>query len=1026
MAGPGSDVRIPETPARRFRTSDRRTEGVTSVSFFGTDPELNTPVVVKVLRPEAFPSPLERQRIVRELKRQVSVPHPSLARVIAADEEGGVVWVARDWIEGQPLSDRIERGTITVDEVARWTSQLAEALGELHRVMLLHRDVRPAHVILALDGRARLIDASCGRFFRGSDGKPVFGTPGFVAPEAASGKLVNARSDLYSLGATAFAMLQGAPPFGTGDDATLLERALRADAPKPTRGPDGLIAAIGSMLAREPRERPFHAQQLVQQLEPFFTATRDAAAAADDDGPPTSAVDEAMVSKAFAITAGPSIVDDEFDDAEVTEVGRTSADESAKPAPAAAPIARVAPPSPNSAAIRAPAPSPNTGAHAVAVAPSSAPAMSMSQGAQSVVRKATLMGMAPVPTGPAAFAAPKAPVAAAPTTDSPLREDSGSRATGASDFDEEENTVVSQDSRIFGHSQPHAQSAHGTAVPPLPDDVSKRVLQKGGNVSAPVEARPVSVPPPPPSRKVTGSIRVPAPPVGVPSLPRPEPEPQFNPLPPNGEATMTANVAAVVSASETSGPNAAVDDVQSNISITEPSGPSFGAYPQPVAEAPAYPGQPYAQQQPVSPQGYAQQSAQPQGYPVHAQQSAPQAAPYPPQGNAAQLGYPAAVAGYPPQGPTGAYPAPNPTGGYPSPHPQATGGYPSPQPNPTGAYPAPPHPTGAYGAVHPNATAAWPQQPPKKSSLLPWIAAGCLIALVAGGTGYGLALRHRPTENPVVESQPNNSTQTPVVTPNNAQQSVVQTALQAAADAAALNAAINAANTAASQTITAVAVDSGVAAVVVNAEPVDSGVLVAANTATNANATQTTANNGSAGASEPVNPTPSGNNNNALATNTHTQANSGARIAPVPSTQTPMQQARAAFTRHEYPQARQILESWVRSHPSDAQAFLLLGDVRFAQGERRPAGDAYRSAIAAGNYASVYWRRLVERQISIGDRAGAINTINDVLRHKPGDRDATRRLQELQGGGAAPATGTRSTGASSVTAFGAPNRTIRR
>jgi serine/threonine protein kinase len=963
---------------------------VTSVSFFGTDPELNTPVVVKVLRPEAFPSPLERQRIVRELKRQVSVPHPSLARVIAADEEGGVVWVARDWIEGQPLSDRIERGSITVDEVARWTSQLAQALGELHRVMLLHRDVRPAHVILAIDGRARLIDASCGRFFRGSDGKPVFGTPGFVAPEAASGKLVNARSDLYSLGATAFAMLQGAPPFGTGDDATLIERALRADPPKPTRGPEGLIAAIGSMLAREPRERPFHAQQLVQQLEPFFTATRDAAAAADDDGPPTSAVDEAMVSKALAITAGPSIVDDEFDDADVTEVGRTSADESAKPVPAAAPIARVAPPSPNSAAFRAPAPSPNTGAHAVATAPSSAPAISMSQDAQSVVRKATLMGMAPVPTGPAVFTAPapNAPVTAAPTTDSPLREDSGSRATGTSDFDEEENTVVSQDSRIFGHSQPHAQSAHGTAVPPLPDDVSKRVLQKGGNVSAPVEARPVSVPPPP-SRKVTGSIRVPAPPVGVPSLPRPEPEPQFNPLPPNGEATMTANVAAVVSASETSGSNAAVEDAQSNISITEPSGPSLGAYPQPVAEAPAHPGQPYAQQ-PVSPQGYAQQYPQAQGYPMHAQQSTPpQGAPYPPQGSAPQPGYPAA--GYPPQRPTGAYP--------------------SPQPNPTGAYPAPPHRTGAYGAVHPHATAACPQQPPKKSSLVPWIAAGCLIALVAGATGYGLALRHRPTENPAVESQPNNSTQTPVVTPNNAQQTIVQNALQVAADAAA----VNAANTAASQTIAAVAVDSGVAAVVVNA------------IATNTNAAQPPPNNGSAGASEPVNPTPSRNTTNTVvAANTHTQANNGARTSPVAPTQTPIQQARAAFARHEYPQARQILESWVRSHPSDAQAFLLLGDVRFAQGERRPAGDAYRSAIAAGNYASVYWRRLVERQISIGDRTGAINTINDVLRHKPGDRAATRRLQELQGGGAAAMTGARSTDANSVTAFGAPNRTIRR
>jgi predicted Zn-dependent protease len=144
------------------------------------------------------------------------------------------------------------------------------------------------------------------------------------------------------------------------------------------------------------------------------------------------------------------------------------------------------------------------------------------------------------------------------------------------------------------------------------------------------------------------------------------------------------------------------------------------------------------------------------------------------------------------------------------------------------------------------------------------------------------------------------------------------------------------------------------------------------------------------------------------------------------STPTPLQQARAAFNRQDYPQARQILESWVRLHPNDAQAFLLLGDVRFAQGERRPAGDAYRAAIAAGNYATVYWRRLVERQLSIGDRTGAINTLNDVLRHKPGDREATRQLQLLQGGGPAPATASRSTEANSIPAFGAPNRTAGR
>lgn len=1002
-----ADVRLPDTPARRFRTSDRRTEGVTSVSYFGTDPDLNTPVVVKVLRPEAFPSPLERQRIVRELKRQISVPHPSLARVIAADEEGGVVWVARDWIEGQPLSDRIARGAITPDEAARWTSQLAEALGELHRVMLLHRDVRPEHVILALDGRARLIDASSGRHFRGADGKPVFGSPAFVAPEATQGKLVNARSDLYSLGATAYTMLAGAPPFGANDDPSTIERAQKGEAPRAPRGPDGLVATIASMLAREPRERPFHAQQVVQQLEPFFTPLRAAAAAEDDlDGPPTAAVDESMVSKAMALNAGPSILDDDFDDAAATEVGR---DEPSKPAVVAPPASvpkMPFPSAPGSAAMRAPAPSPNTGAHAVAVAPSSAPV----GGAQSksVVRKATLLGMAPVPT----HAAP-VPAVAAPSTAPAAREDSGSRDAHTNDFEDEEHTAVSQDSRIFGHAQPHAQSAFGSAVPPLPDDVSKRVLQKGGNVAAPVEARPVSVPPP---RTQTGAFRAPAP--GVPSLPHPD----DSPLNADGEATMTASMAAVVHASEGHGydsQSAVTEDANSTISITEPSGlgPELHQPPQPYAPQPqgyAQPDQGYAQppmQPPAVQQGYAQQ-----GYPqqAYAQQGYAQQPPMPPQPAQPGMQPPAGQQGYPQRAPTGAFPTPQQQGYAPAtqsafPGPQPTGPYAAP-PNGTGQYQAP-YPTGQYGA--PNPTGMYAAQPPKKASLFPWIAAGCLIALVAGGSGYAVAMRNRggeeSTNTPPATSQPDPSqlanngsanngngqlgaTQNPTLTqpvpvPTVALDASVAVANGAIEPVQAVPVAVVDSGVAA---IAAnVVVDSGVAPTVINTQPVNNTVATAPNTQGN-----------NAGAA---------NNTNAGATTVRTNG------ASAPSTQTPMQQARALYARRDYPGARSILESWVRSHSSDAQAFLLLGDVRFAQGERRPAGDAYRSAIAAGNYARTYWQRLVDRQLSIGDRAGATNTLNDVLRHRPGDRDAARQLQALQGGGGP------------VSAFGAPSgRSVRR
>jgi serine/threonine protein kinase/TolA-binding protein len=955
MADSGNDLRVPDAPARRFRTGDARREGVTSVSFFGTDPDLNVPVVVKVLRPSAFPSPLERQRVVRELKRQVSVPHPSLARVIAADEESGVVWVARDWIEGQPLSERIARGDVDPEDVARWTSQLAEALSELHRVMLLHRDVRPEHVILALDGRARLIDASCGRFFRGADGKPVFGTPGYVAPEAIAGKLVNARSDLYSLGATAFAMLMGAPPFGTEPTAAVLERAARSDAPRASRGPEGLVLSIASLLAREPRERPFHAQQVVQQLEPFFTATRNAAAADDDDGPPTAAVDEGMVSKAIAVLPGPAITDDQFDDAEATEVGRTSAGASSSPAASSAPFAaqpsRLVQPPPRgqTGAMQAP-PASNTGSHAVAVAPSASPAMAVGQPQQSVIRKATLMGIAPVPSM-------AAPIATAPSTDAAVREDSGPRRT---DFDDDENTVVSEDSRIFGHTASHAPSAHGTAVPPLPDDVSKRVLQKGGAVNAPVASRPQSVAPPPAQH--TGALRAPAP-----SLSRQEPV--------DDSRTMTANI----------------ENVRRTAGQHDPHTPSVDSTGHVTTEDEAAP--PW-----VASSTQAAQAAMPVSYPQ----------PHYAQPSAAPLQPAFAAPDYPahPSQPTGAFVAPaQPYGAGVAPQPGAypTGPYVAPQPY------GPRQPTGAYPVPHAGGTAAWAIEP-KKPTLLPWLAAGCLIAVVAGGTGYGLALRHRGDVGARSIETPSSVT-TPPARPVQDQPQATQESEPRQPPTADASVAPPPATGATSLVAQGATPQPRPATPPPTTEP-----LVAQRNAhpPQGNAPQR---NGDLPLARVRSQERSAASSNARATSTP---------APAPAAQTPLQQARGFYARSDYVAARAILESWVRAHPSDAPALLLLGDVRFAQGERRPAGDAYRAAIAAGGHARQYWQRLVDRQISIGDRQGAINTLNDVLRHRPGDADATRALAEIQGGPRptpTPAPSTRpstSTSGGAVPAFGAP------
>jgi serine/threonine protein kinase len=933
------NVRAPETPARRFRTGERRREGRTGVSFFGTDPELNVPVVVKVFRPEAFPSTLERQRVARELSRLVAVRHPSLARVLASGDEGGLLWVARDWIEGQPLHERLNVGVCSPDEVASWGAQLAGALGELHRVMLLHRDVRPAHVILALDGRARLVDASCGRHFSVGEGKTIFGTPGFAAPEALSGKLVNARSDLYSLGATLFAALEGAPPFGQEESAAI-EKQLRADPPRITRGPAGLSDAIGSMLSREPRERPFHAQQVERVMEGFFTPARSATV--DDDGPPTSAVDQDAVARALAMQHGPSIVDDDFDDAAATEVSRP-----------AEPAAQVSPPR-SSTLPDSPAPSlPHS-------APTSAPPVSA--GSASVMRRATLIGLAGAPVGassPSAIAA--APVLRRAPLPSSVASGSAVDDIG-SDFDDEEHTDVSEDSRIFGHARPDAASAHGTAVPPLPEGIASRVLQKGGTVDSPIETRP-SRPSahPPPARLPTDGYPRPQTASGAfvaPVVPIPTARPSIPPLLPSAmesaaAQTMTANVDGVSRADISD-----AQDAQSNVSVTAQS---------PVDWAGSEAAQAGLLEQARGPQpvGFASPSLPP---PSAMPPAAPVASSVPVVGPPAVPSAFVSAGPVPSRPPTGAYASPHVahpshpmSGGPAGPHSmppsnRMTGGYPSPYvPPPTGAYPSPPHSApGPYTGAYPvGPGTGWTEQPPRPTTLWPWIAAGCVIAAVAGGTGYGLAMRNRDAEAPgiIVQTRPGAS-ESPAMIPTTPASTPGLTL-----DGAAVV-----------QTSPLVAEDAGVVLV-----PTIATVPVTAPVATPVN--------------PPVTPTTS-----------PARQDPSVRAPTAPTPATPLQQARTLLSRREFPAARSILESWTRSHPSDANAWLMLGDARFSMGELRPAGDAYRSAMSSGGYARRYWQRLVDRQISIGDRRGAVNTLNSVLQHRPGDRDASRQLLAVQGG----------------------------
>lgn len=215
-------------------------------------------VALKVLRPHIVGDDEARQRLAREVSTLSRVTSDRVAAIIDADPWGELPYVVTEYVDGPSLRDHVrDHGAMGEREVRRFGAGLAEALAAVHRVGVLHRDIKPGNVLVE-DGEAVLIDFGLARL----DEDPrmtatgwLLGTPGYLAPEILYGEEATAASDVHSLAATlAFAAL-GRPPAGTGPPMAIMDRVRRGEFD--LRGvPDGLLPLIEDCLSPEPLRRP--------------------------------------------------------------------------------------------------------------------------------------------------------------------------------------------------------------------------------------------------------------------------------------------------------------------------------------------------------------------------------------------------------------------------------------------------------------------------------------------------------------------------------------------------------------------------------------------------------------------------------------------------------------------------------------------------------------------------------------------------------------------------------------------------
>src|SRR3984885_5763191 len=250
--------------AGRYRLEAHIGRGAMGVVWRARDQLLDRDVAVKEVQIADSLTDHERgqayQRTLREAKTAARLNHPAVVTVYDVAEDEGRPWIVMQLINAQSLDQVLATsGPLAPRRVAEIGRQLLSALTVAHAAGVMHRDVKPSNVLLTRDDRAVLTDFGIATFQddpRLTQTGMVMGSPGFTAPERIRGEDASPASDLWSLGATLFAAVEGHGPFeNRGSAITTMSAIINEDAPAaPTAGP--LSPVIAALLHREPAGRP--------------------------------------------------------------------------------------------------------------------------------------------------------------------------------------------------------------------------------------------------------------------------------------------------------------------------------------------------------------------------------------------------------------------------------------------------------------------------------------------------------------------------------------------------------------------------------------------------------------------------------------------------------------------------------------------------------------------------------------------------------------------------------------------------
>lgn len=255
----------------RYTLTERIAGGGMGEVWAATDTVLGRTVAVKLLHPGLSQESDFVERFRAEARHTAALHHPNIATVFDYGEDAGTAYLVMELVVGQPLSQVIsERAPLSAQETASILIQAATALEAAHQGGVVHRDVKPANILITPDGTAKLTDFGISRLVGSApltQTGQVLGTAQYLSPEQALGQSATASSDIYSLGVVGHEMLTGTRPFDAGSVvATALAHVNQPAPPLPDTVPIGVRNVISAALAKDPADRPASAAAVAQAL----------------------------------------------------------------------------------------------------------------------------------------------------------------------------------------------------------------------------------------------------------------------------------------------------------------------------------------------------------------------------------------------------------------------------------------------------------------------------------------------------------------------------------------------------------------------------------------------------------------------------------------------------------------------------------------------------------------------------------------------------------------------------------------